>query len=373
MKTKVNMKYNLVSNSSELKSTNITLRDVLRVSNKEYIVVLSAMQLAELYDDEKIKYNVSTQRGIKIVKTKDGNREEPIHNNRNIKQMMELIKEGSLCNSFITLSVPEDGKQHIYYYQDGGLIIDRELSILDGFHRVYSCYRMYKYWQVLQEDELKHMLENTKFTVAIGSHSDNESKLIFSQLSKGLKLSKSKTESFDITKATNRIINKINKNSVLKGTIDTTRTSISKSDEVHIYSFSTFNEAMKTAFGTIQSETEERDVYEFLCVFFKELVSIFPELLDYESRRISKEYSFICQNFTIYGYLTLANDLYVKRFSGSWQDELRNIEKIDFDIDNDVWQPVVRRNGDDVKIVNNKQTRSLFGRILREQFYKVQN
>ena len=94
-------------------------------------------------------------------------------------------------------------------------------------------------------------------------------------------------------------------------------------------------------------------------------------MLSYETRSVSKEYSLICTNFMIYGLMGIAEDLYLKRFNNSWKDEMSKLGEINFDIDNDIWKGVVREHGDKITVVNNKQTRGLMSRLIREQFYRV--
>lgn len=373
-KPKVKMKYNLIHTADELENTDITFNNTLRVSDNEYIVVLSALDLAKLYHEDKLLYYVPTQRGVTKTTNKSGETtEEPIHSNKNIKEMIELIKESSLCNTLITLNVLDDGKDNMEY--NGNILeVNKPLFILDGFHRITSMYTIFSYSLVLGgENEYTEVLKNTKFTVSIGNYTETRAKQIFSQLSKGLKLSTSKIESFDMTKASNRIVDKLNRYSVLKNMIDTTRTSINKNDEIHIYTFASFNEAIKNSFRVIQNEKEENDIYQFLSSFLKELISIFPEMMSYESRTKSKEHSLICQNMMIYGYMSIAESLYIKRSNGAWKDELKNINKIDFDINSEIWQPIMRINGDKRSLVNNRQTRDIMSKIIKEELYKAQS
>ena len=45
---------------------------------------------------------------------------------------------------------------------------------------------------------------------------------------------------------------------------------------------------------------------------------------------------------------------------------------MNFDIENEAWNPVIRWNGVNPTIVNNRNTRDLIGRILKGEFYKIQ-
>ena len=363
-KQKVKMKYNIINKIEEIKESDMHFENVIKVNDHEYITVLSAYQLAELYDDENIVYMTSSQRGTKIVR----NEEIPISSTKNIKEMMDLIKEDSLCTSYITLGSPEGNVE----YAEDNLNVKSQLFILDGWNRLSSCYMLYMYNNIINDVDMFETLVNTKFTILIGEYSEQRAKDIFSQYSRGLKLSKSRVESFDSTKASNRIVNKLNKNSFIKNKINDVGNSIAKSDKTHIWAFGSFNEAIKNSFGVISSEEEENNVYNFLSAFFKELMFIFPELNNYEQREISKQYSFLCRNVMIYGFIALANDLYIRNRNGNWKEELQKIKQVNFDIENEAWNPVIRWNGSNPTIVNNRNTRDLIGRILKGEFYKIQ-
>ena len=98
---------------------------------------------------------------------------------------------------------------------------------------------------------------------------------------------------------------------------------------------------------------------------------LFPEMQEAGSRIDSKEYSLLCENMMFYGYLTIAEILYLKRFK-DWKTELYNLDKIPFEKDNEIWQPIVRINNDRISLVNNKNTRNILCKIIKEQFYKFQ-
>ena len=53
-KQKVKMKYNIINKIEEIKESDMHFENVIKVNDHEYITVLSAYQLAELYDCENI-------------------------------------------------------------------------------------------------------------------------------------------------------------------------------------------------------------------------------------------------------------------------------------------------------------------------------
>ena len=373
-KVKVKMKYNLVEDAKEINSIDLEFHDVHRLNNKEYSLVLSAYQIAELWysDENLLSYFVPTQRGVKHSRTTKGNSKvTPIISNSNVKEMVELITNDKFYTSQLTFNVLDEGKKCLEY-NNGTLRITKGLNILDGMHRITSIYKVYLHSLILGEDsDLTQKLKDLMFPVKITHYDLNSAQIMFSQYSKGLKLSTSKVESFDMSKASNRIVDKLNKHSVLKGMIDVNKTSIAKTDITHIVTFATLNEAVKNSFGVIQNEKEEKEIYEFLELFFYELMLLFPEMQEAGSRVDSKEYSLLCENMMFYGYLTIAEILYLKRFK-DWKTELYNLDKIPFEKDNEIWQPIVRVNNDRISLVNNKNTRNILCKIIKEQFYKFQ-
>ena len=362
-KQKVKTKYNIVNDISDLKERDLTFNNVIKVNNNECIMVLSAFELGEAFENEDIVYLTTTQRGVKIVRGE----EKPISSDKNIREMTELMKEDSLATSYITLAVPEGNLE----YSDGTLKIKSQQFILDGFHRISVCYKLFQYYNITKDEELFMTLCSTMFTILIGQYSEEKAREIFNQYSKSLKLSKSRTESFNTRDASNRIVSKLNKFSFIKNKINETTNTINKTNKQHIWCFNSMNEAIKMAFGIISSEEEEKEIYTFLSAFFKELLNIYPELLSWENREISKQYSFICRNIFIYPLMSLAGDLYLRRNS-NWKEQMQGLKRIDFDLESDIWSPIIRWNGNDPVVVNNKNTRQIFCKLVKGEFYKIQ-
>lgn len=372
-KVKVKPKYNLSENKEDIKKIDYTFENVIKINEKEYSVMLSAWDIAELWDKDILTYFSPIQRGLKQKRTSKGKTiDVPIVSEKNINEMADLILNGKFFTSQLTINVLEYGENHIEYNEDDRTAtVNCQITLLDGMHRVSSLYKAWQKAKIINEDELINRLKNLMFPIKITNYPEVVAKSCFSQYSLGLKLNKSKTESFDMSKSSNRIVDKLNNGGALKGLIDTTKTSITNGNQQYLYTFATLNEAIKNAFGIIQNEKEEEDILDFLKLFFNELFKIFPELGDEELRRDSKEYSFICENIMSYGYMTLASELFLRRLRG-WQEELSVISKIDFDKASEIWQPIVRINDDKISIVNNKNTRSILSKILKQEFYKAQ-
>lgn len=379
-KIKLTPKDNVIENINENTVEDMIFSNVEKLNDEEYSLIINGYELATMWDEQKIHFYGDIQRGLKPKKINRAGdiKYVPICSDKNIKDIYELIVSKDDTKHFytsqLTVTVIKTGNEHIEYNEENRTLnVTGTPLILDGNHRIRALHRVYLASKILDDDSLIDKLKELKFPVKITHYDTTTAKIVFNQFAKGLKISTSKAESFDMTKASNRIVDKLNKQSVLKDMIDTNRTVISKSDEKHIYTFASVNEAIKNSFGVIQNEKEENEIYDFLALFFKELTTMFPEMMNYELRTVSKEYSLVCENMMIYGYLALAENLYLKRYSDKWREEFKFIENMNFDKESEIWQPIVRIYDDKISLVNNKQTRSIMRKIIKEEFYKVQN
>lgn len=347
-----------------------TFKDVIDLGNNKYLTHLSAEEIGRMWDKEELTYYIPTQRGIKYKKINNKIKEETITKQSNILEMQNLILKGQLGTTQLTFNVLDNGKGLINYNKDKReLFIKGSIALLDGNHRVKACYRAYKSSQILGDEELIKNVKNTIFPVIILHYEDSKAKIVFSQMSKGLKISKSLAESFDSTKASNRIILRLNEHSVLKGMIDVRKNNISKNDMEHIVSFNTLKTSIDESFPSIKNELEEKEIYMFLSSFFNELFCLFPYMKNGEERILIKEESLECEDIMFHAYISLAEDLYMKRKSGKWKEELKALEEIDFSKSNSIWDCIIKEGKESYTIINNKSSRALMIRVFKQEFY----
>ena len=228
--------------------------------------------------------------------------------------MSNLILKGELSTTQLTFNVLKTDNEILNYNKEKNeLFIRGSLSILDGMHRVKGCYKAYKSAQILDDPKLINNVKSLLFPIVVMHLDDENAKNTFSQFSKGLKISKSLSESFDSTKASNRIATKLNEHSILKDRIDTRRTYLQKTDTQHVVTFLTLKTAIDNSFPSIKDENEEKEIYIFLSAFFNELINLFPNLID-ENRLLLKEEYINFEDIFFYCYVSLAEDLYFSAF-----------------------------------------------------------
>lgn len=375
MSAKARDKINLIEDINENTIEEITFEKVDQINENEWSFYISGYELAELYDKEILGYFPDVQRGIKLkkVKCKGGEvtKKIPIRSDKNINEMKDNILNGIFFTSQLTFGVIKNGNESVEYdFNNKTLdIFKSSIFILDGYHRIMAVYKVYQYSKVVGNvDGIVDKLKSLMFPIRIVHYDIETCKLIFSQYAKGLKISTSKSESYDMSKSWNRIVDRLNKESVFADKIDSNKVTIAKSDEKNIVTFSTLTNSIKESFPIIQDKQEEQDIYDFLVLFFKELTDIFPEILDYELRTISKESSLICENVMFYGWLAIAEHLYLLRNKGGWQKKLKVLESINFNKDANTWSSIVRPGKNGANIINNKQTRSLLCKKIKEEF-----
>lgn len=377
-KIKVAINDNLYDKNVD-KPMEFTFSNVFQLKENEWTTVMTGEQLAEMWNGNIIKYDKDCQRGVTLKRNKKGELEErAVYSVKNVKQIQDSIMAGTYHPDEITLNILKDGQDEIVV-ENGVMKAQGVLLVNDGQHRLKALGNILSSSRLIGEECT--VLKNLSFSVKITNYTTEEAGLLFYQLTRGLKISKSLAESFNKKDSINKIVDTLNRTGVLKGKIDTIKTSISAQDTIHITTFATMVAAIKDSYGEIEDEQMEKEVCNFLQIFFKELTSIFPELLNDEDRQLSKVYELTAENFMMYGFVELSQILYCNRFNGDkWKEQLRNISQINFsklgeDGElNPIWRQVLRLGENNrVYIVNSKTTRQTLRRIIREQFYMVQN
>lgn len=322
--------------------------NVFKLSDKEFLTVLPAQQLVDMYTKGQICYNPLIQRGTKFKLVKNEVLTIPVCSTTNIKKIKDAIKNKIYFVDMITLNIPNKGIQQITYNDTTKTLEIKtdKLDIADGYHRLSAI-------KELIEKENKN-LDNVYFPVKITYLTLEEAQQQFYQFTLGLKISSSRAEFFNSNKPANIIVKKLMQSS-LKDRVEVTKNTISKKDPYCIVTFATLSNAIDMVYKP--SQYQDIDIiYEYLDKFFYKLFEIFPEITDYQKRIESRETSLVAENFMFYGYIAISKT--IKDYP-NWQDLMLLLKEFEFRKDASVWFGSIIKKGNNNKlmIINSSQTR----------------
>ena len=359
------------------KPIEMEFKNVVKLKENEWSTHLDAETLAKMWIDKKICYIPEMQRGITLKRINNELKEVAVDNKKKIAEIKNAILTNFYHPDQISLNLLIDGTEEVIF-DNNELLIKGVLSVLDGQHRLKSLASIYINNQIVSKDKY-YDLKKLIFPIKISKNTIDEGQMQFYQYSLTMKINKSTAESFNKKNAVNRIVINLNSDGVLKNKIDTNNTTLNKKDTQHITTFSTMVSAIKDSYGQIDDEKVENELTVFLQSYFKELISIFPELINYEERQLSNKYNLICENFMMYGYIELSQFLFSIRYKSDWKKKLRKIKEIDFNKLNkngelnETWKSIMRVNASGIpSVVNNKTTRTILRNKIKEQFYLMQ-
>lgn len=358
----------------------ILLNNVKQLNDKEYMIYLSGLELVEFWDEEKMIYNPNIQRGLKFEKDEDGNKIGiPIYSSSNVSKIRKCMESNSFFVSQLTLNIPIENSKIIYDEIEETLSIENaSLEILDGQHRLRALK------QIKDKNENLSIIKNLIFPIKITHYSEEKAQQQFYQFTLGSKISSSRVEYFNNKDYSNTIVKNLFKESVLSGRIETIKNIISKKEENNIVSFATLKNAIDLNFSTDKFESieEVNKVYNFLKDYFEKLFEIIPEFSSYEDRlKLKEENSLKCENFTFYGYVSLAAYLINKE---NWKDIIYLVNEINFCKNTNPWishvikkNIIKKKNKDDNKeikysIINNSPSRKDMSNLLLKYFKKLE-
>lgn len=340
--------------------------NVFKLSDKEFLTVLSAQQLVDMYKQGQICYNPLIQRGTKFKTVKDEIISVPVCSTTNIKKIKEAIKNKTYFVDMITLNIQNKGIPQINY-NDGTKILEVKtdrIDIADGYHRLTALK------ELVEKDEER--LNNYYFPVKITYLTLEEAQQQFYQFTLGLKISSSRAEFFNSNKPANIIVKKLMQSS-LKDKVEVTKNTIGKKDPLCIVTFATLSNAIEMVYRPSQYQDIDT-IYEYLDKFFYRLFEIFPEITDYNQRVQSKEESLVAENFMFYGYIAISK--LIKDYP-NWDELMLLLKDFDFRKDSSVWYGSIIKKGSNNKlmIINSSQTRrqmieksvQLFSNLLQQK------
>jgi hypothetical protein len=345
-------------------------RNASQIGEREYQTVIDGQKLAEMWRDGIITYNPEIQRGTKVKVGKDNSEVEvAVFSKANVRKIYESVLSGQYFTDMITLNILEDGNEKVELDDEENLVVDGEINISDGQHRIRALA------MILEGNEKGNTafdLTELKFPVKITHYDVQTAQQQFHQFSQGLKISRSRAEYFNQTGLANIVVRELMKNSDLAGRVEVVRSSIHKKDEKHIVTFATLVNAIDLVYKDLETRVQAMELAKYLSEFFNELINRISELHNYEKRAQSKEISLIGENFMFYGYVAISK---VLRDKENWKEYLPLINELDLLKYSKIWYGEVIKGGKErgYSIINTSESREKFKNKIVRMFKKLLN
>src|SRR5699024_7325061 len=139
------------------------------------------------------------------------------------------------------------------------------------------------------------------------------------------------------------------RSSDLAGRIEIVKNTITKNEKRNIVTFATMVNAIKMTYGDM-TNAQSRELTNYLCEFFDEVLNHITELHDYEGRQQSKEVSLLTGNFMFYGYLAISKIL---KDTENWHQYIPAIKELDLQKESEIWfGKVTKRGRNKLAIIN---------------------
>ena len=333
-----------------------TFENIQRVSDDEYMVVLSSKDLKMLYDSGLINYNHETQREGKRKKVGDTFIEVPRTNQSRINEISELMMRDELVSSTLTLNTrlmsSDEGEELIYNKKQNTLTVTKGtlIDILDGFHRLTAIVKTLN-----QKPDI-----NINFTIRVLNYEENRAKTYFEQINRVEPVAKSRLEEMNTTGLSNFVATYVKSNSELRGRVSSSD-NISTQSEL-LVTFNTLNDSIKNNFE-MKDKAEAMSVAKYLTDFYNYLILNNIEAFQSNIEKIRSK-SIINVNQMFHGYTMIASHFYENDIS---LDSLQSIlEYIDFKRSNLLWKELnILDESENIKGSARKQIIRFFQKILK--------
>lgn len=325
----------------------------------KWVTILNAYELAEMYssDTPSIIYDHTIQRGMR---TTSKGEEKPLIYTSNVKIILSKMLDGSMDAGNILLNYAKEYSEPLTFNQeDNSLSGKYPLAICDAAHRLESM----KIWVKKFKKSPNSIKDPRDFyipTVIFNlSHSEAEN-LFVEANSKGKAISRTRLAFHDVFNSNRKIINIIEKQSLLKGRIEEISGTIKKSSN-KIITYKTLLDSISIFKPATPKEAEEIGLY--LSEFWDELITeLFPKSMgnvDAEVRIEQNKQNFVLQNMFISGYFAIAKEI---MGLDDWKDRLKKLARNDFlSRSNPIWSFCLREGN---KIVNSSKVSKQIGEIM---------
>jgi hypothetical protein len=311
---------------------------MVKVKDRHFTGIIAASELKDLNDSGLIYYNYDCQREANERTSKedpDVMIKSPKVSPTNVKQMAKLMQTGRLESTTIVLNArmgtSKEGEEIIYDEDNMTLTVTDGsfLDILDGFNRLTTISA------VLSDPNYQSVDMN--FEVRILNYDVEEAIQHFSQINKGMKISKSNLDQKDVSSNIYSFIaERVQKGSEL-------RDKVTLSDSVPPHSnllvpFSILKDAIQSEFKVDENDKPEAiKLSKYLSKFLDEIFMTNGEAFLTNIPTV-RDKSLINISHMFYGFILLAkkfrdNDMPIEKISDI-------LDEIDFGRDNVLWKEI---------------------------------
>ncbi|OMD87530.1 MULTISPECIES: DNA sulfur modification protein DndB [Paenibacillus] len=293
--------------SSENMELPISLPDVIKMSDEEYVTRVEVKLLVKMFHSQLIFYDYETQRSPKFKRRGDSFIEVPEINKDSVTDISKHMLNGTYLPDTITINIYSEQIEEISYNsKTQTLTINEEapISILDGFHRLQGAIKAHS----LNPDLTQQMF------LSIRCYDKDTAKRFFGQINTVNIVKPERLKELKSEKYSDQIVKNLQRKSELTGRI----ASASAISEIagQLTTFDILSDAIDRIFNP-RTSIEEREVSDYLIDFFAYLVSYYLDEFklnpnEYRNTKINHPLMFI-------GYVQIAK---------MFKDENRDLKDI---------------------------------------------
>lgn len=321
--------FRVISDNITNKDTIWEIDNVLELGKNRFLTKLSAAKINELWNEGIITYNPNIQRGTKIV----NGEEKAICSDKNIKEIANEIIKKNYCTDTIIINVSNcildfnSQKLSILYDKNS------EINVLDGQHRIKAI----RLAEELSDDV---DLKNLYFPIQIENLKVEKAQVAFSQFTKGLKISTTRSEFFNNANPINTFIKETISKSAYNGCVEVVKDSIKGTGKL-------------VSFGTLVNAFKENFTEDNLSIELSNFLVTYLGKLKKEIERLVNSDSIVSENIMYYGYITLARRLYENQIYDYDLDKIFN--QLEFEKSSSLWKGKILLQGKRGFIITNKK------------------
>lgn len=178
---------------------------MVEVDNNQWIGKTDVQTLMLLRNAQLISYNVNTQRTLQKIVKGDKETYKISLNNKAVGEIKQSFEEGNFISNTITLNIPLDSDSDFYYDSDGSSLIIKSLDsfdILDGYHRFVAMGQIY---------DINNNF-NCPMELRLTAWDETKAKTFIWQDNKKTFMKKVDRESYNLNKAANIVVERLNNN-----------------------------------------------------------------------------------------------------------------------------------------------------------------